>query len=89
MCRIEKQKSEIFDTEFKGFTESPYVPQAIIQLMPLENVQISDLKTRFLIFSSFIVRYRVRSKVVLQKYKKHALGELHDPLSTFYNSTYN
>ena len=52
LCRIEA-KFEDLDTEksLSGAKRSRFfVPQARIQLMPLENVQISELRTRILIF---------------------------------------
>ena len=61
MCRIENEGVLKLSTRslVKSFYGAPFfVPQAIIQLMPLENAQISDLRTRNLIFLRFIVRFR-------------------------------
>ena len=80
----------VWSKSFGCFTEPPFLShRQKSNLCPSKMFRISDLRTRILIFPRLLVhvrRYRAKWCCTNTKY---TLGELHDPLSKFYNSTYN
>ena len=59
------------------------VPQAIIQLVPLENVRNKRIENEILFFLVYWFRFVETGQNSATKIQKHTLGELHDPLSIF------
>ena len=76
VCRIETKEFEVSTRGLvKDFTEPAIRPASKNPTYAPRDAQISELRTRILIFSPFIDR---QGKLVL-KYKNIRLGESHDP----------
>ena len=94
ICRIEmkvlKYRLGIWSRYFGWFAESPFLShRQKSNLCPSKMFGISDLNTRFLIFLVYWFTFVGTGAKWCCTNTKYTLGELHDPLSKFYNSTYN